>query len=230
MQKVMVISLGGSLIVPAGKINFKLLDEFKTILRRHYRTHKFVVVCGGGSIARKYIDMLRKEGKSERELSLAGIRATRMNALFMMQFFGTEEVNDTLPSDMKDVKNALAKNNAVICGALRYSPKSTSDSTAAKLANYLHTEFINMTNIKGLYTANPLTHKKARFIQFIRWKPFEEMANSKRYGAGQHFVLDQKASTIIRQHRIKTYIIGQDLRNLDKILHSRKFTGTLIYG
>lgn len=227
MKKVIVISLGGSLIIPADRINFHFLDSFKKVLRKHYRTHKFVVVCGGGSIARKYIEMLRKEGKSEKELSLAGIRATRMNAMFMMQFFG-KEANDTLPIDMKEIKNHLAKNNVVICGALRYTSKSTSDSTAAKLASYLKTEFINMTNIKGLYTSNPLTHKKARFIPYINWRRFEKMANRMKHEAGQHFVLDQKASTIIRENKIKTYIIGKDAKNLNKILHKMRFTGTLI--
>lgn len=227
-KKVIVISLGGSLIVP-DKIDFVFLENFKKTLRKHYNRYKFVIVCGGGSIARKYIDALARENKSEEELSLAGIRATRMNALFMMQFFG-RETNSKLPTNMEKVEANLHKNKVVFCGALRYAPKSTSDSTAAKLANYLKTDFINMTNIKGLYTANPLTHKNAKFIPRQTWKEFEKRVLKIDFKARQHFVLDQQAAVLIRKHKIKTYIVEKELSNLDKILNGNKFIGTIIEG
>ena len=227
-MKVVVISLGGSLIVP-DKVDFNFLEKFKKTLRKHYRKYKFVIVCGGGSVARKYIEALRAEGKSEKELSLAGIRVTKMNASFLMQILG-KEANGILPRNMKEVKNNLHKNNLVICGALRYTSKSTSDSTAAKLAHYLKSEFINMTNIKGLYSDNPLTNKKAKFIPYESWREFEKRALAIKYSSGQHFVLDQGAAVIIRKCKIKTYIIGKDLSNIKKILENKKFTGTLIAG
>jgi len=121
-KEVVVISLGGSLIIP-NKINFKFLDSFKKTLRKHYKTHKFIIVCGGGIIARKYISALANEKRPEKELSLAGIMATRMNARFMMQYFDKKDANDTLPMSMKEIRNALPKNNVVICGALRYAPQ-----------------------------------------------------------------------------------------------------------
>lgn len=227
-KKVIIISLGGSLIIP-DKINYKFLHKFKSTLRKYYKTHKFVVVCGGGEIARKYINNLRKEHKNIYEISQAGIRATRMNAIFLTQFFG-KEANNSLPKDMLDVKNELKKNNVVFCGALRWVPNSTSDSTAAKLAHILKTDFINMTNIKGLYSENPLTHKKAKFIPYESWIKFEKRALKIPYKSGQHFVLDQKASTEIKKYKITTYIIGEDLTNLEKILEGKKFTGTLVSG
>jgi|SRR3989338_678845 len=227
MKKIVVISLGGSLIVPE-KMDVKFLQKFKSILQKNYKKHKFVIICGGGTIARRYISALKKEGKSKKELANAGIKATRMNATFMMQFFGEKEANDSLPRNMIDVKNNLRKNNVVICGALRYASNSTSDGTAAKLANFLKTEFINMTNVKGLYSANPKTHSNAKFIPEISWKEFEKRALKLKFKAAQHFVLDQQASVIIRKNKIPTYIIGKELSNLDKILNGKKFIGTSI--
>ncbi len=226
MKKTIVISLGGSLIIPE-KIDFLFLNKFKKIIRKYYGTHKFIVICGGGSIARKYISALKKEGKSKKQLSLAGIRATRTNAQFMMQFFG-KEANDSLPLNMKSIKSSLKKNNIVICGALRFTKDSTSDSTAASLAHFLKSPFINITNIKGLYSSDPKTNKNAKFIPKISWKDFETQALKIKYKAGQHFVLDQKASTLIKTHRIQTYIIGKNLSNLEKILKNRHFMGTII--
>ncbi len=228
MKKVVIVSLGGSLIVPE-KIDFNFLEEFRATARRHYKKYKFVVVCGGGSIARKYISILKHNKSTEKELSMAGIMVTRMNARVLMRLFG-KEANDSLPMDMQEVKNNLAKNNIVICGALRYAKKSTSDGTAAKLAHFLNAEFVNITNVKGLYSANPLTHKNAKFISYESWKDFDKRANAIKYHSGQHFVLDQKAATMIRQFKVKTYIIGNRLSNLNKILAGKSFTGTLIYG
>ena len=143
-MKVIVISLGGSVMV-LDKINFSFLEKFKKLLEKNSRTTRFVIVTGGGSVARKYIQALKEEGKGEKELSRAGIRVTRLNALFLMQFFG-KEANDSLPFDMEHVKSNLHKNKVVICGALRYDDKETSDGTAAKLANYLKCDFVNITN------------------------------------------------------------------------------------
>ena len=227
-MKKIVISLGGSLIVP-DKIDFKFLENLKKTLRKHYSTHKFIVVCGGGSIARKYIEALKKEKKSKYELSQAGIRVTRMNAIFMMQFFG-KEANDALPKDMREVKNNILKNSVVICGALRFSENSTSDTTAAKLAHYLKTDFINITNVNGLFTKDPNKFKDAKFIPKVSWKEFEKMALKSKYSPGQHFVLDQSAAVIIKKYKISTYITGKNLKNLEKILKNKKFEGTIING
>lgn len=227
-KKVVVISLGGSLIAPE-HIDAVFLDKFKKTLKKYSKTRKFVIVCGGGTVARNYMQALAKEKVPEIELSLAGMRATRANAVFMMQFFG-KEANASLPLDMRHVKNELLKNNIVICGALRFVPKTTSDSTAARLARYLKSPFINMTNVKGLYTANPHTHKNAKFIPSISWKDFEKKARKMHYKNGQHFVLDQHAATLIRKHKIPTYIIGKGLNNLKNIISNKKFIGTTISG
>ncbi|MFH1425378.1 MAG: UMP kinase [archaeon] len=226
-KKVLVISLGGSLIVP-NKMDLNFLHNFRKTLKKHYKTHKFVVICGGGAIARKYILVLRKQDKPKKQLSLAGIRATRMNAKFVMQLFG-KEANDTLPITMIDIKNNLPKNNVVISGALRYDHAATSDTTAAKLAKFLNTSFINMTNTKGFYSANPKTHKNAKFIPNITWKNFHAITSKMKFKAGQNFVLDQHSARIIKKHKIPTYIIeGNNLADLENIIKGKKFTGTLI--
>lgn len=225
-KEIIVISLGGSLIVPE-IVNPKFLEKFKKTLRNLYKTHKFVVVCGGGTIARKYIAILKEDHQSNKSLSIAGIRATRENARFMMQFFG-RDANDYLPKNMKEVKSHLKKNSTVFCGALRYSRKATSDATAVKLAHFLKTYFINITDVDGLYTKNPIKFKDAKLISKISWREFEKMALKSKYAPGQHFVLDQNAATLIRKYKIQTYIMGKDLFNLEKILKGRSFEGTLI--
>ena len=85
-KKVIVLSLGGSLIIP-DQVDNKYLKEFKKTILKNTRKYKFIVACGGGSVARKYISALRKAGMNERFQSFSGIGATRMNARFMNYFF-----------------------------------------------------------------------------------------------------------------------------------------------
>ncbi len=228
MKKEVVISLGGSLIIP-NEVDVSLLEEFKKILEKHKKNYKFVVVCGGGSVARKYINALRKIGRSDFLQSNVGIAVTRLNARFMTYFFG-KDANKGIPHDIKEVQNMLRREDIVFCGALRYAPNQTSDSVAAKIAKNLGSIFINLTNVPGLYTRNPLEFKDAKFIPEISWHDFNKRASTIKYKPGQHFVLDQTASEIIMQYKIKTYILGNNLKHLDNFLSGKKFTGTKIEG
>ncbi len=229
-KQVIVLSLGGSLIIPKN-INVKFLRKFKKVLQKHTKKYKFVVSCGGGSTAREYINGLAKEHLNKKtkkfHQSLLGIASTRLNARFMTYFFGND-ANKGIPHDMKEVKNMLKIYDVVFCGALRYAKNETSDATAAKLANYFDSEFINLTNVKGLYTKNPKKYKDAKFIKKITWKDFNTIAQKIKFKPGQHFVLDQNAAKIIKKYKIPTYILGNKLKNLDKVLKRKKFTGTLI--
>ena len=226
MKKVVVLSLGGSLIIP-DKIDLIFLQKFKKIVKKHLKTRKFIIVCGGGSIARKYISALKADGKNTYFQSMAGIAATRTNARFMSYLFN-QDPDKGIPHKKRDIKKYLKKQDIVFCGALEYNPKQTSDGTAASIAKYFKAEFINLTNVSGLYTDNPITNKKAKFIPEISWKEFYKIANKIKYKPGQHFVLDQDASKTIMNNKIKTYILGQNMKNLDNVLSNKKFKGTII--
>ncbi len=223
-KEVIVLSLGGSQIIP-DNVDTKYLEKFKKIILKNKSKYKFIIVCGGGSIARKYISAINP--KKRKMQSLAGISATRMNARFMNYFFN-QEPKKGIPLKMKQVKKQIKKQDIIFCGALGYHPNQTSDSTSAQIANELKTKFINLTNVKGLYTKNPKKYKDAKFIKRISWNNFNKMANKLKYHPGQHFVLDQSASKIIKENKIPTYILGMDTKQLDNFLNNKKFTGTII--
>jgi uridylate kinase len=228
MKKVIVLSLGGSQIIP-NEVNIPYLKEFKKIILKHIKKYKFIIVCGGGSLARKYISALREIGINEKLQSLSGISATRANARFMNYFFNIEPKHG-IPHTHQTLKKYINSQDVIFCGALEYKPNQTSDSTAADIARMFKADFINITNIKGLYTSNPLTDKNAKFVPCISWKDFEKMANKSKFTPGQHFVLDQTASSIIRKHKITTYITGEKLKELDNLLSNKAFDGTTIQG
>jgi uridylate kinase len=227
-KKVVVISLGGSLIVQ-DKINSKTLKNFKKVLLKNTKKYKFVVVCGGGKTARKYINGLEDlEKNKEYFQTLIGIAITRLNARFMTYFF-KKEAYFGIPEDMIQIKELLRTNDIIFCGALRYAKHETSDGTSAKLARFFKTDFINLTNVLGLYDKNPKIYKNAKFIPEISHKEFCKMASKIHFKPGQHFVLDEPAAYTINKYKIQTFIIGPDMNQLDNLLNKKHFIGTVIF-
>ena len=228
MKEVVVLSLGGSLIIP-DKVDVVFLKKFKKFILQNTKTHKFVIVCGGGSLARKYIAALKSAGSSVHLQGLAGIASTRTNARFMSYFF-IRDSEKGIPHHVKDIKRLLEKQDFVFCGALTYKTGATTDAQAAEIAASFKAPFINLTNVSGLYNKNPLKHKDAKFIPEITWKEFHKMATKEKFKPGQHFVIDGTASGIILKHKVKTYILGRDLSQLENVLKGKRFRGTLIFG
>ncbi|MCD4759446.1 UMP kinase [archaeon] len=224
MKKV-VISLGGSIIVP-DKVDYSYLKKFAKFIKKFSRKNKIVIVTGGGSTARKYIEGLRHVGSKQEILSIVGIATTRLNARLVSGVFGMKE---TIPETLHGVKSALHLRKLVVCGALGMQKNMTSDGNAAEVAEMIKADYlINMTNVDGLYTSNPKISKNAKFIPSVSFKDFMLRVNKIKFKAGQHFVLDQSAAKIINRSKIKTYIVSNDLKNLDSLLKGKDFVGTLI--
>jgi uridylate kinase len=227
-KKVIVLSLGGSLIIP-DDINVDYLKSFKKIILKNKEEYKFIIICGGGSIARKYITALSSIGMNEEFQSYAGISATRMNARFMSYFFNQDQKRG-IPHKISKLKRYAKKFDIVFCGALEYSPHQTSDSTSAQIATVFKCDFINLTDVPGLHDKNPKKFKNSKLIPEISWEDFDKIVNKLHFKPGQHFVLDQTASRIIKKNKITTYILGKDMAQLDNLLNQKKFIGTKISG
>jgi uridylate kinase len=225
-KRVVVLSLGGSLIIP-DNIDTEYLKKFKKTILKNTKNHKFIIVCGGGSIARKYIASLKEEKINEKLQNLSGISATRMNARFMSYFFNMDPEKG-IPHTMKILKKYVKRQDVIFCGALEYKPNQTSDSTAAQIARKFNTIFINLTDVSGLYNKNPKEFSDAKFIPKISWQGFNNIVNKIKFKPGQHFVLDQSAAKMIMKNRITTYILGKNMAQLDNLLRNKKFKGTII--
>lgn len=225
-KRVVVFSLGGSLIVP-NVVNYNYLHKFKLFVRKLLKNYKVVIVTGGGKTARNYIESLKREGSDETILSLVGIMATKLNARLVAGVFNIKE---QIPDTLFAVKKQLDKKGLVFCGALGFQPNMTSDGDAAQIAEYLKADFfVNLTNVNGLFEKDPRKFKNAKLIKRISYREFLSIVDRIKYEAGQHFVLDQTAAEIINKAKIKTIIInGKNLDNFIKYLNNKRFLGTVI--
>ena len=81
-QETIVLSLGGSLLVPKDGIDTAFIRKFSDLVRRHVKKgRRFIIICGGGTTARAYQQAASKVTKLTRDdLDWIGIHATRLNA------------------------------------------------------------------------------------------------------------------------------------------------------
>ena len=88
-KEVIVISLGGSVIVP-DKIDIVFLKAFRRLIRDYLKKYKFIIVTGGGKTARNYIDAAGKICRINNEdKDWLGIHCTRLNSHLLKTIFET---------------------------------------------------------------------------------------------------------------------------------------------
>jgi len=85
-KKVVVISLGGSLIIP-DKVDVNFLSNFKKVIKNNLGKYKFIIVCGGGSIARKIYFCIRKQKNKCKTTKSRGNWRNKNECSFYVLFF-----------------------------------------------------------------------------------------------------------------------------------------------
>jgi uridylate kinase len=219
-METIVISLGGSIIVPKN-IDYNYVKDFKKIISSDRR--KFVIVTGGGGTARDYISALRKQGASNKRQDNIGIEITRLNAKLVAGVFNLSE---KIPENVKQVKSMWKKQRITLCGGFR--PGITTDGVAAEIAKEIKAQtLINITNVAGLYTKDPKL-KGAKFIPEIKYRDFQKFLDKFNEKPGQHFVLDKYAAKIAKANKIRVVIL-KGIENLRACLSEKTFKGTIIH-
>ena len=104
-----IISLGGSLLVP-DSIDAEFVKAFKNFIVRYIKKgYSFILVIGGGKTARHYIDAATKVTPiTDEDKDWLGIHATRMNAHLVRTIFrkyAHPRIN-TNPHDLEDFYSA----------------------------------------------------------------------------------------------------------------------------
>src|SRR3990167_7297786 len=142
-----IISLGGSLVVPNGGMDTKFLSQFNEFIRlKIAEKWRFFIVVGGGATARHYIDAAKKiTGEiSDWDLDYLGIHTTELNAHFIRTVFRDIAHPRIVHNYEKKIENL--KEPLVI--AAGWKPGCSTDYDAMLLVrDYGGDTLINMSNI-----------------------------------------------------------------------------------
>lgn len=224
-----VISLGGSLIVPNTGIDTDFLSKLNSFIRDRLSENpnrQFFLITGGGATARQYIDA----GKAvigeltDDDLDWLGIHATRLNAHLVRTIF-RDIAHPVIIEHYEVIKKV--EEPLVICSG--WKPGWSTDFCATMICeDYGVKELVNLSNIEKVYDKDPKQHDDARALDKISWEDFRKMVGDD-WIPGMNVPFDPIASKKAQELGVKvTFMKGNDFENLNSFLKGQDFLGTTI--
>jgi len=221
-----VISLGGSIIVP-DNIDVDFLKSFKDLIISYVKQgKKFVIITGGGKIARTYIEVVKKiSTPTPDDLDWIGIAATRLNSELLRASFN----EFAHPEIIMDPDIIPTTDKPIILGG-GWKPGNSSDLAAIHSAISIGAKrVINMSNVDYVCDKDPNLYPEAKKIEQISWEDFRKLL-PKKWGPGSNTPFDPIASEMAEKEGIEVDILnGKNISNLEKCLNGEKFIGTRIF-
>lgn len=227
-KKTIIISLGGSLIVP-NEIDWKFVKRFKAVIEEEIaKGYRFIIITGGGKTARKYIEAGAKvDGIDAEDKDWLGIHATRMNAHFIRTIF-KKYAHPTINKNPYDLESFLKAKEPILVAA-GYRPGNSTDYIAVLLAKQFGARKIaNLSNIDYVCDKDPRKFKDAKKIKETSWSEFRKLIGDK-WDPGANVPFDPVASKMAAKEGIEVAILnGNKMGNFKKYLDGEKFSGTTI--
>ncbi len=213
MKKRIVIKLSGRIF---GMDNVKVLKDYASFLVKISKICQPIVVAGGGNIARHYISHARSSGADESTLDELGIEISRLNAKLLIYALKNKAYSHP-PTTLQEVKHAVDDGLIVVTGGLH--PGQSTNGTAALIAEKIKAEqFLNATDVDGVYDRDPNKYKQAKQFKRIELKNLKNMLVHEDSIAGGYDLMDIVALKIIERSKIKTRILKADIKIIEKAI------------
>ena len=224
-RKRIVVSVGGSCIVPDG-IDTNFLTRFKTVIvEKVQHGFTFSIIAGGGKTARRYQDAFATFVPISRDdLDWVGIHATRLNAQLLRNIF----VGYAHPHVIKNPTADIETEGPIIIAA-GWKPGWSTDYCAVLMAkNVGATHLVNITNIDYVYDSDPRKNPDAKKIEKISWDDFRKLI-PESWESGLSVPFDPVAAKEAQSLGLEVAIInGAKLDEFSNYLDGKPFIGTTI--
>lgn len=225
-REYVVVSVGGSLIVP-DEIDTTFLTNFRElILKKTSDGLSFFIITGGGKTARRYQDAAKEvHGELDGDdLDWLGIHSTRLNAHLFRALFAEQ-------AQAKIVKNPTRKVSSrasVIIGA-GWKPGWSTDYCAVMAAKQLGAKkLVNLSNIDYVYDKDPRKFPDAVKIEESNWADFRKLIPD-HWDPGLSSPFDPIAAKEAEALGLEVAIInGKKLNEFENYLSGKPFVGSII--
>jgi uridylate kinase len=220
-----VVSVGGSLIVPDG-IDTDFLTRFKTlILEKVQRGFTFSIIAGGGKTARRYQDAANAVTPlSPQDLDWLGIHSTRLNGQLLRNIFAGYAHSQVIKNPTIDID---ADEPVII--AAGWQPGCSTDYDAVLIAKNLGAKrLVNLSNTDYVYDSDPKKNPDAKKIEKISWADFRNLIPAE-WNPGLSSPFDPIAAKEAETIGLEVAIInGSRLEEFSNYLDNKPFVGTVI--
>lgn len=221
-----ILSIGGSLIVPNGGIDWRYLKRLRKFVLEQIATEKkLYLVIGGGATARHYIDAAAKTIKvADGDKDWLGIHSSRLNAHLVRTV-----LFDMAHPEIITHPDAKMKATEPVVIAAGWKPGWSTDYVAVTLAKtYGVKSVINLSNIAYAYDKDPNKHNDAQKLTRVSWPDFRKIVGY-TWQPGLNGPFDPIASGLAEELQLTVYIAdGKKLKNVAKIMAGERFAGTVV--
>lgn len=225
-NKKIVMSLGGSLIVPNG-VDTDFIKGFVSLIKEYtQKGYRFVIITGGGKLARDFNQSLEiVTSPSSEDLDWMGISVTRANAEFVRICFG-----DLAYEKVVQNPELIPETDRPIVVGGGWKPGNSSDLAAIRAAISSGSKrAINLSNIDYVYDSDPKINKDAKKIEETTWDSFLALFPDTTWTPGKNSPFDPVASIEAKQNNIEVAVInGKNFESIKNYLDGIAFKGTII--
>ena len=225
MNKI-VIKIGGSLLFTENlEFDITKIKEFCTILHNQKIYDVSAIVCGGGIMARKYINAFRKLRENEAVCDILGIEISRINARILLGALG-ESAYPVIPKNMKDLAMSQIAKKLVVMGGIQ--PGQSTTSVALEVAEYCNiNQVVILTDVGGIYDKDPKKYRDAKLLDFITPEQLETMIlknfDNDQAIAGEYRIFDMVSLQILKRSSLKVTIMsGKNLDAFKRFINGQK--------
>ena len=227
MKDTIVIALGGSIIV-SDKINTGFLGDFREFILKFLKDgKKFIIVTGGGKIARDYQNAASEIiDLSDEDKDWLGIHATRLNGHLLRAIFFDIAHPVVLDDPTKKIDNESDYNLFIASG---WRPGWSTDYVAALLTKRFGAKrLIIATKISHVYDDDIEKNINAKPLESITWADYRNMVGD-AWIPGMKSPVDPVAAKFCEENGIEAVVAkGTELENLGNVVRGESFTGTTI--
>lgn len=223
--KLFVLSVGGSIFFN-DKLRAPEIAKFcETINELKREGYGFVLVVGGGRVARAYQAGAKALGANNFDLDEVGIAITRANALLFTHII-TDSWKEIL-TDPKQAENVLLLGKTPIFGGT--TPGQTTDAVGASIAEMAGADFINLSNVDGIYSADPAKESEAKMYTELTHTKMVSLLKAQASKPGGHSFVDAHAAQILARSKIRScFVLGTELENFKSCVRGQAFKGTIV--
>ncbi len=233
MGKAIVIKIGGSLLFKDNnRIDSDKILEFCNIIKNKDKLNNLIVICGGGIIARDYINAVRNFTTNEALCDTFGIDISRLNSRLLISSLGDVSYPQ-VPKSMEELSIALLFNKIIIMGGLQ--PGQSTTSVAIEVAELVKAdELVILTNVDGIYDKDPKKSKDANLLPHLNYAQLEELilkdTGNKQAAAGEYRIFDLVSLQILKRSNITLLLMnGSNLTQFKNYYNGQRLTiGTRI--
>jgi len=212
----LVVKIGGSLSIDEHGPKKEYFRKLIPVLRKIRQSNQLIVSIGGGKFIRDYYGAVKNLGLDNEEMEWIAVDLLRVNVRFLSFLLKTKPI-----LSLDEIKSSTS---GVIGGI---APRRSTDANAAYAAARIKADlFIKLTDVDGVYTADPDIDKDAKKLDKI---PFSHVMKFAKTGKpGSYGILDKTAMEIIKKNKIRTIVMsGAEPKDLLLAIKGQRI-GTII--